>query len=116
MHDGFCKTTDCTGVIASECVSKEYEKLQDFLQKQNPMITDKGTEVNPKTLIPFYKSFGMPFYQCFWSEWYPEQEMGNVYYSGVDKTISDISSQIGSESMAFATFIDWLIFYLERIE
>lgn len=117
MHDGFCKTTDCTGVIASENVPAVYERLQDFLQKQDPITTDKGSVVNPKTLIPFYESFGMPFYQCFWSEWYPEHEMGNVYYSGVDRTISDISSyKIGSESMAFATFIDWLMFYLERIE
>jgi hypothetical protein len=115
VHDGFCKTTDCTGVIASGDVAEVYEKLQNFIQKQDPIVTDKGVEVNPKKLIPFYESFGMPFFQCFWAEWYPEQEMGNVYYSGVDKTISDVS-RIGSETMAFATFIDWLMFYLERIE
>jgi hypothetical protein len=59
----------------------------------------------------------MPFYQCFWAEWYPEQEMGNVYYSGESKTISDVfGSFSSSETMAFTTFTDWLMFYLERID
>lgn len=116
IHNGFCKTTDCTGLICSSKMPEVYEKFQEMLRK-NSIETSKGTVVNPKTLIPFYESFGMPFYQCFWAEWYPEQEMGNVYYSGESKTISDVYGQgSSSETMAFPTFTDWLMFYLERID
>jgi hypothetical protein len=78
--------------------------------------TSDGIEVDPKTLIPFYESFGMPFFQCFWTEWYPEEEMGNVYYSGVSKKILVAEDERPSEeNMAFPTFLDWLMFYLERV-
>lgn len=117
IHNGFCKATDCTGVTPSDRVPQSYEDLQKFMQPLGPILTSRETVVNPKTLIPFYESFGMPFYQCFWSDWYPDQEMGNVYYSGSTQTISDVySGSLGSESMAFPTFTDWLMFYLERVE
>lgn len=117
IHDGFSKATDCTGVTPSSQMTESYRNFQQMLQQQDPILTSIGSVVNPATLIPFYESFGMPFYQCFWAEWYPEQEMGNVYYSGEAKTISDIfSAQTGPENMAFPTFVDWLIFYLERVE
>jgi hypothetical protein len=59
----------------------------------------------------------MPFFQCFWGEWYPEREMGNVYYSGFTRSISDYTQfGVGVETMAFETFTDWLMFYLETIE
>jgi hypothetical protein len=117
IHNGFCKTTDCTGVSNSGKMPVIYTELQEMLQKQEPILTSRGTIVNPKSLIPFYTSFGMPFFQCFWADWYPEQEMGNVYYSGEAKVISDIySGGTGSEQMAFPTFVDWLMFYMERID
>lgn len=117
IHNGFCKATDCTGVIASSKVPETYTALQALMQQGGPVITSRDKAVDPKTLIPFYKSFGMPFYQCFWSEWYPDQEMGNVYYSGDTQTISDVFSGVSSsEMMAFPTFTDWLMFYLERVE
>lgn len=116
IHDGFCKTTDCTGLAGSKNMAALYEQLQSLIQKHDPIITTKGTTVDPKTLIPFYESFGMPFFQCFWGEWYPEQEMGNVYYSGEAHTISDVySGGVSTETMAFPTFTDWLMFYLERV-
>ncbi len=116
IHDGFCKTTDCTGVTRTMEMPNSYKQLQALIQQHEPLITSKGTMVDPKMLIPFYESFGMPFYQCFWGEWYPEQEMGNVYYSYEAKTISDVYGQeISSASMAFPTFVNWLKFYLERI-
>lgn len=118
IHNGFCKTTDCTGLIKAEAVLQSYLKFQTFFTgKNDTLVTTKGTAVNPKKLIPFYESFGMPFYQCFWSEWYPEQEMGNVYFSGNASSISDVfTEEIGPDSMTFPTFLDWLMFYLERVE
>lgn len=116
IHDGFCKTTDCTGITKSTRMRDSYQIFQDLVQKHGPIVTSKGREVDPKTLIPFYESFGMPFYQCFWADWYPEHEMGNVYYSGESKTISDVEGGGAStEIMAFPTFVDWLMFYLEKI-
>lgn len=117
IHNGFCKATDCTGIISVEHVPEIYSTIQNFILQHEPIATSRNTVVNPKTLIPFYESFGMPFYQCFWAEWYPDQEMGNVYYSAESKTISDVySGMSSSEMMAFPTFTDWLMFYLERVE
>ncbi len=117
IHNGFCKATDCSGVISTLQMNKQYKEFQAILEKQGQVTTKSGKVVNPKTLIPFYESFGMPFYQCFWAEWHPE-EIGNVYYSGSDNTISNpLTKNTGSlEQMAFPTFTDWLLFYLEQIE
>lgn len=116
IHNGFRKATDCTGITSAEQVPANYAKLQEIIQKHDPIVTSQNMTVDPKTLIPFYESFGMPFYQCFWTEWYPEQEMGNVYYSSEVKTISDVFRGVpNAEVMAFPSFIDWLMFYLERV-
>ncbi len=117
IHNGFCKTTDSTGIIPSTSVLKTYEFLQLRMEKCGPLLNSRGDAIDPKSLIPFYESFGMPFFQCFLSDWYPENEMGNIYYSGETHTISDIfSKNSSSETMAFPTFTDWLMFYMERIE
>lgn len=119
IHNGFAKLTD-TGMTPSMQMKESYETFQKMLEEQNAPVTinkETGASVNPKSLIPFYKSFGLPFFQCFWSEWYPEQEMGNVYYSGQTKTISFCKKKEECmETMAFETFIDWFMFYLEKID
>lgn len=118
IHDGFCKTTDCTGITSINKLYQTYLEFQMLLESRTPVQTKSGEQVNPKSLIPFYTSFGMPFFQCFWAEWYPQQEMGNVYYSSSENTITDPSKRpsTGGEEMSFPTFTDWLMFYLERIE
>ena len=114
IHNGFCKTTDCTGLYPSHRMKENYLSFQELLEHEDALRTTQGKIVDPKKLIPFYESFGMPFYQCFWAEWYPEQEMGNVYYSGMARTISAVDDkQLDNESMAFKTFLDWLMFYME---
>ena len=73
--------------------------------------------MDPKKLYPFYVSFNLPCYQCFWAEWYPEQEMGNIYYSNITQSMSCVENGNSSpENLSFATFIDWLMFYLEQID
>jgi hypothetical protein len=116
IHDGFWKTTDITGVTHSVYLYENYLNFREFLAKQGPLTTSKGDAVDPKSLIPFYETFGMPYYQCFWTEWYPEQEMGNIYYSSSMDNIYD-AKVLGpsAEMMAFPTFTDWLMFYLEAI-
>jgi hypothetical protein len=116
IHDGFAKVTD-TGIIKSTDMANAYEHLQNLLEKESPITTAKGVAVNPHSLIPFYQSFGMSFFQCFWGDWYPDQEMGNVYYSHSTRAISDCTkSDEGIETMAFVTFTEWLMFYLEKID
>lgn len=118
IHDGFSKYTD-TGLIKSEELEGYYLNFQKFLEKDGileEMVGKKEKEVNPRSLIPFYESFGLHSYQCFWGEWYPEQEMGNVYYSGIENNLSDIENkEEWLDNMAFPTFLDWIVFYLESV-
>lgn len=121
IHNGFCKATDSTGIFKAGHMWENYNQFQSMLEAMETNVTtERGLTVNPKTLIPFYESFGMPFFQCFWGEWYPQNVlgMGNVYFSVTAKTISDPLNYEESSSlnMAFTTFMDWLMFYLERIE
>lgn len=116
LHDGFCKYLD-TGLIRSAAMKPTYDGFQAFLEQQAPLLNDKQEAINPKTLIPFYESFGLHCYQCFWSDWYPGQEMGNVYYSGIEKTLSEVTGvRSRAESLAFATFLDWFAFYIEEVK
>ena len=117
IHNGFAKLTD-TGVTPSIKMKEGHEAFQKILTEGlEPISTAEGAIVNPASLIPFYESFGMPFFQCFWGDWYPEQEMGNVYYSVLARTISTCKKKGDcDETMAFETFVDWLMFYLEKID
>lgn len=111
IHNGFCKSTD-TGVMGTHQIPEMLSRFRGLFNEQNLPMTAKGDAIDPSRLIPFYESFGMPFYQCFYQDWYPENEMGNVYFSGSTYKIS--SKEI--DEMSFATFLDWLIFYLEQVE
>lgn len=117
IHNGFAKLTD-TGITPSTRMKESYLAFQEMLQeKEDPILTTAGASVNPASLIPFYESFGMPFFQCFWGDWYPDQEMGNVYYSLLGRKISTCKEKEEStETLAFQTFTDWLMFYLEKID
>lgn len=115
IHNGFYKTTDTTGISRAQHMLESFEEFQSLFAPDEVLYTKNNLPVNPKKLIPFYKSFGMPYYQCFWAEWYPEQEMGNVYFPGTTKTVSDVSDEGPSiETLAFKTFNHWLMFYLEK--
>lgn len=115
IHSGFSKSTD-SGIIPPCRLKECLERFSKLVTRDSPLLTTKGKAVNPHSLIPFYESFGMPFYQCFWQDWYPENEMGNVYYSGSENSISDpVDRSVAIDEMAFPTFLDWLFFYLERL-
>lgn len=117
IHNGFCKATDSTGLTSAGKMKENYITFQKMLEEKGIPSTISNRSVNPHSLIPFYESFGMPFYQCFWGEWHPEDEMGNVYYSSSTNMISNVDSYGSStpEAMSFKTFTDWLIFYLETV-
>ncbi|GAB4235764.1 MAG: hypothetical protein Tsb0021_15370 [Chlamydiales bacterium] len=115
IHNGFSKSVD-TGILSTHNIEPSYRIFQELLDSKEPLKYANGKIIDPKNLIPFYESFGMPIFQCFWTDWYPQQEMGNVYYSGYTHTISDITqSDAETESLAFPTFAEWLAFYLESV-
>ncbi|CRX38542.1 SMI1/KNR4 family protein [Estrella lausannensis] len=120
IHNGFYKTTDTTGITRVEKLKESYDSFQAFFGENDHLATAKQIPVNPQHLIPFYTSFGMPFFQCFHKDWYPEQEMGNVYCSMNTKTVSDmidsINDQESGECLSFPNFYNWLKFYLEKVE
>jgi hypothetical protein len=117
IHNGFWKATDCTGIKGTGNLYQSYQQFQNLIGER-PVMMKNGKIIDPKGLIPFYESFGMPYYQCFWDGWHHEQEMGNVYYSGKTNTISDVEDKdsASTDKMAFPTFLEWLIFYLEQID
>lgn len=116
IHNGFSKLGDL-GVVAGGRVRELADKLHEALASGPTLLSPRGVPVDPAGLIPFYESYEMDSYQCFWDDWYPDQEMGNVYLNEIDRVISDTKDySLASESMAFSTFLDWLMFYLERVE
>ncbi len=114
IHDGFSKYTD-TGVIKSRDMPQIYRRFQQIL-KDEVLIRPDSQIIKPESLFPFYESFGLHCYQCFYADWYVENEMGNVYFSEHDRTISNfLDTARLEENLAFSTFIAWLLFYLEDI-
>jgi hypothetical protein len=117
IHNGFSKATDVTGITPIKQMKELYLELQEMLIERDISLKFKGKPVEPKALIPFYESFGMPFFQCFLADWRPLNQIGNVYFSANTLEISDLDKGAkGEESLAFQTFFDWLVFYLDQIE
>jgi len=114
IHNGFSKYTD-TGLIKIKEMSRNYRQFQELL-KHEELIRPDGHIIEPASLIPFYESFGLHSYQCYYADWYIENEMGNVYFSEHDRTISNfLDASRLEENLAFPNFLSWLIFYLEDI-
>jgi len=114
IHDGFSKYTD-TGLIKSRDMAQVYQKLQHLLVEE-VLVKPDGQLIDPENLIPFYESFGLHCYQCFYTDWYPNDEMGNVYFSEQDRSVSNYhDNQMLEENLAFSSFLEWLVFYLEDI-
>ncbi|MBS0603606.1 MAG: SMI1/KNR4 family protein [Verrucomicrobia bacterium] len=116
IHDGFSKHSDI-GIIRTRHLREVRKQLCEELEQTAQEIISSGHPIDPADLIPFYESFGQPSYQCFFAGWTPLSQAGNVYYSSLEKVLSDIRDRNAwQENLAFPTFLDWLIFYLESIE
>ena len=116
IHNGFCCLSD-SGLIPIQELDQVIKTFRFSLTEIDKPLFFNQRVVNPSHLIPFYQSFGRNSFQCFYSDWYPASEMGNVYYSGSDHTLSGFSYQKErGENLSFTTFLDWLAFYLEEIE
>lgn len=112
IHDGFCKYTD-TGLIKMREMARIFMKFQELLEDAI-LIGPDGEQINPSHLIPFYESSQLHCYQCFYADWYPREEMGNVHYSEIERAMSNFADERRwEESQAFPTFMRWLVNYLE---
>lgn len=113
LHNGFGKLSE-QGLIRMEEISPVRERMKGILLHQDKVIQRKGHIVDPDALIPFYEDYGLNSFQCFFADWYPGSEMGNVYLSGINYTVSDLTDrQNWVEQLAFPCFLEWLVYYLE---
>jgi hypothetical protein len=113
IHHGFGKLSELGMLTIDEIVEERRHVIHSILEA-NSILRSGGNLIDPHLLIPFYESFGLASYQCFYADWYPASEMGNIYLSGIDYTVSDISDgKAWTENLAFPTFVEWLVYYLE---
>jgi hypothetical protein len=116
IHDGFAKHSD-TGILPIGRIREARRQLSALAAEQGDLFRSGERLIDPVELIPFYESFGMQSFQCFLSTWYPNQEVGNVYVSKEERVVSDVLERSSwLENMAFPSFADWLMFYLEGVE
>ena len=113
LHNGFGKLSEL-GLLRIEDVGIARQRVKGLLLHAEKSVKSEGRAVDPGSFIPFYEAYGLSSFQCFYADWYPGSEMGNVYLSGIDYTISRISDRKSwAENLAFPTFLEWLTYYLE---
>lgn len=112
IHDGFGKLSEM-GLIEALEIPETKRRVMDRILKSEKRIFSGNKEVDPGSLIPFFEALGLSSFQCFYKDWYPGSEMGNVYFSGIEDTVSDISDKkTWMEKKAFSSFSEWLAHYL----
>ncbi len=108
LHNGFGKLSEM-GLLPMEEVPKAMQAVREILEHQS---NSEERLINPESLTPFFENMGS--FQCFFSDWYPNSEMGNVFLSGINYTVSDTTNRgAWEEECAFASFIEWLSKYIE---
>lgn len=113
IHNGFGKLSEI-GLFEIQEVAHARRRVIDLLIQTENRVKSGEVDVDPGALIPFFESLGLSSFQCFYTDWYPGSEMGNVYLSGIDYTLSDVSDKKSwTENLAFPTFSDWLAYYLQ---
>ena len=113
IHNGFGRLTE-TGLKPADELEETKARLLDAILAYEVPLRWKEGWIDPAKLFPFFEEYGVGSFQCFNAEWYPGSEMGNVYFSGIDYTLSDISDRKAwSEQLAYPTFLDWLTDFLE---
>jgi len=113
LHNGFGKQAEL-GVFPIEDLVEARQGLIDIAMRSEKTLKSGRTQVDPYSLIPFYEEYGVGALQCFNAEWYPGPEMGNVYFSEIDYTLSDTRDRKAwSENLAYPTFLEWLTAFLE---
>lgn len=113
IHNGFGKLSELE-LLKVEDIPGAKRRVMEMMLRAEHFVKSGDILVDPGSLAPFFEVIGMNSFQCFYADWYPSSEMGNVYFSGIDYTLSNISCQeIWGENGAFPTFTEWLVSYLE---
>lgn len=113
IHNGFGKLSEM-GLLEIQEIADTRRRVIELFLRTEKRIKSGEMDVDPGALYPFYEALGLSSFQCFFSDWYPGSEMGNVYLSGIDYTISDVSNKKSwVENLAFPTFSEWLQLYLQ---
>jgi hypothetical protein len=113
IHNGFGKLSEM-GLLEIQEIADARRRVIEMILKTDKRVKSGELDVDPGALYPFFEALGLSSFQCFYSDWYPGSEMGNVYLSGIDYTISDVSNKKSwSENLAFPTFSEWLSYYLQ---
>ncbi len=113
IHNGFGKLSEM-GLLEIQEIAHARRRVMDLLLQTEKRVKSGDTDIDPGSLIPFYEALGLSSFQCFYTDWHPGSEMGNVYLSGIDYTLSDVSDKKAwVENLAFPTFSEWLTYYLQ---
>lgn len=113
IHNGFGQLSEM-GLLKIEELSTAKRRLTEMILKTDQLVKSDSVTVDPSALFPFYEVYGLSSFQCFYADWYPTNQMGNVYFSGIDYTVSDVKLEGAlSENLAFPTFLEWFVYYLE---
>ncbi|MBI3508784.1 MAG: SMI1/KNR4 family protein [Chlamydiia bacterium] len=113
IHNGFGKLSSL-GLFPCENIADMKRIVLEMLLENREPLRSGLQRVDPDSLIPFYEEEGLLAFQCFFTDWYPGNEMGNIYLSGIDYKISDTSDwKSWRENLAFPTFLEWLSEYLQ---
>lgn len=111
IHNGFRKYTD-TGIFKLEEVQDRAIGLRFSMDQSEMEVKLHNKLVDPSTLIPFYQSFSRDSYQVFLTSWHPTCSFGNVLLDLGEGFIADYKVK---ENLAFPSFLDWLVHYLEGV-
>ncbi|OGN55207.1 MAG: hypothetical protein A3D96_04620 [Chlamydiae bacterium RIFCSPHIGHO2_12_FULL_44_59] len=116
IHNGFGKLSEM-GVLEVQEIADANRRVIELVLKADRHLKSAEKSVDPGALVPFFEALGLSSFQCFYADWYPGSEMGTVYLSGIDYTISDLRDKnTWVDFRAFPTFSEWLAFYLQGMD
>lgn len=113
IHNGFGQLSSL-GLLPCEFLAEMKQRVTEMVLAMEKPLQLHRRPVDPTALIPFFEEEGLFSFQCFYADWYPGSEMGNIYLSGIDSIMSDTSDwKSGGDNLAFSTFSEWLCAYLQ---
>jgi hypothetical protein len=116
IHNGFGKLSELN-LLKIEDIPSARRRVMEMLLRAPRAVRSGATVIDPGSLIPFFEVSGLSSFQCFYADWYPGNEMGNVYFSGIDYTVSDTTREKAwGDTGGFPNFLEWLASYLEGME
>ena len=116
IHDGFQKGGEA-GIFVTTLLLSEQRAFLKEIKEKGGEIRCECEKIDPQALFPFYRSLDLDSCQCFYKNWHHDEEVGNVSFSLSKGEISYYKNREKEEkTFAFNTFLDWFVFYVERIK